>query len=91
MGQEKTQRENGREQRNEQQGRVGRRMGLGVILCGPLPATVSGQGKGHQQQLTRQGQSSPAWSALCWMEKGLFPLAVDQLHRPGTLRRSCEP
>ena len=67
MGQEKTQRENGREQRNEQQGRVGRRMGLRVILCGPLPATVSGQGKGHQQQLTWQGQSSPAWSsgALC--------------------------
>ena len=44
MGQEKTQRENGREQRNEQQGRVGRRMGLGVILCGPLPAMASGQG-----------------------------------------------
>lgn len=40
MGQEKTQHENGREQRNERQGRVGRRIGLGVILCGPLPASV---------------------------------------------------
>lgn len=30
------------------------------------------------QMWEQPGQSSPAWSALCWMEKGLFPLAVDQ-------------
>lgn len=53
MGQEKTQRENGREQRNEGQGRFGRKMGLRVNLCGPL----QGEESGHQQQLTWQGQS----------------------------------
>ena len=30
-----------------------------VVPCQP----VSGQGQGHQQQLTRQGQSFPAWSS----------------------------
>lgn len=47
MGQEKTQRENGREQRNKQQGRFGRRMGLRVILCGPLPASLRGKESGR--------------------------------------------
>lgn len=43
MGQEKTQRENGKELRDGQQGRCGRRMGLRVILCSPLPVRHGGQ------------------------------------------------
>lgn len=46
MGQEKTQRENGREQRNGRQGRFGRRMGLRIILCGPVPAGHGGKESG---------------------------------------------
>lgn len=46
MGQEKTQHENGRERRDGRQGRFGRRMGLRVILCGPVLAGHGGKESG---------------------------------------------
>lgn len=45
MGQEKTQRENGREQRNEQQGRFAGRVGLRDLLWSPA-SMESGRGVG---------------------------------------------
>lgn len=58
MGQEKTQRENGREQRDGRQGRFGRRMGLGVILSGPVPAGHGGKESGPPATADLVDQSS---------------------------------
>lgn len=64
MGQEKTQRENGREQRNEQQGRFVREGGPQGPPVVPCQHGVRVRSRGHRQPLTWWGQ--PSLSLKFW-------------------------
>lgn len=83
MGQEKTQRENGREQRNEQQGEVCGEDGPQGPPVVPCQCGVRARSWGHQQQLTWWGQ--PSLSLKFW---GLVHSCLGLIIQPPSSRSS---